>query len=81
MWRWSMTRWSGSSVTGRQAVGSRGELAIPVSVRGLAGLTADGVIVLVAVPDERCAVAHAQAVVAGLLAGHYAGRAGNRDGD
>jgi hypothetical protein len=70
----------GGSATGRQAVGSRGELAVPAAARSLAGIE-DGLgVVLVAAVDEDLLVVHSHAAVARLLAEHYA-RQATGDGD
>ncbi|MEU8819365.1 hypothetical protein [Actinoplanes sp. NPDC048796] len=60
-----------SSATGRQSVGSRGELAVPAAARALAGIGDDGQVVLAALLDHGVLVAHAQAVVTRLLLEHY----------
>jgi hypothetical protein len=66
---------AGSS-TGRQSVGSRGELAVPAAARALAGLEGDARVVLAAALEHDVLVVHSHRVVAGLLAEHYAGQAG-----
>jgi hypothetical protein len=60
----------GGSVTGRQVVGSRGELAVPAAARALVGH--DCRVVLVAVVDQDLLVVHSHAAIVGLLAEHYA---------
>jgi bifunctional DNA-binding transcriptional regulator/antitoxin component of YhaV-PrlF toxin-antitoxin module len=67
----------GSSVTGRQVVGSRGDLAIPAPARSLAGLGAGHAVLLVAAPDQDLLVVHALAVIGRLLAEHYARQSGD----
>ncbi|MFC4063505.1 hypothetical protein [Actinoplanes subglobosus] len=54
----------GSSPTGQQTVGSRGELTVPVAARTLAGLDADPRVTLVAVPSRDLLVVHRPALVA-----------------
>jgi hypothetical protein len=66
------------SPTGRQSVGSRGELAVPAAARALAAIGDDGHVVLAAVLDHDVLVVHAHVVVARLLTAHYADRAGAR---
>ncbi|WP_204010274.1 hypothetical protein [Virgisporangium aurantiacum] len=61
----------GSSAAGRQAVGSRGELTLPVSARMLAGLDAQARVALFAVPREGLLIVHPPALIAHLLAEHY----------
>ena len=61
-----------SSPTGWQSVGSRGELAVPAAARALAGIGADGHVVLAAVLDHNVLLVHTQAVVTRLLREHYA---------
>ncbi|WP_306215625.1 hypothetical protein [Actinoplanes sp. RD1] len=61
----------GSSPTGRQKIGVRGELAVPGSTRAMLGLDEDPRVVLVAALDSRVLVVHPHTVVAQLLAGHY----------
>jgi len=65
----------GGSVTGRQAVGCRGELAVPAAARSLSGLAGDARVVLVAAVDQDVLVVHPHATVLRLLAGHYAQQA------
>jgi bifunctional DNA-binding transcriptional regulator/antitoxin component of YhaV-PrlF toxin-antitoxin module len=65
----------GGSVTGRQTVGSRGELAVPAAARSLTGLDGDARVVLVAAVGQDILVVHPQAAVVRLLAGHYAQQA------
>jgi hypothetical protein len=60
-----------SRTDGRQVVGSRGELALPVSARMLAGLATEAQVVLVAVPTRALLIVHPPALVARLLAEHY----------
>ena len=62
----------GGSVTGRQAVGSRGEPAVPAAARSLIGLGDGPGVVLAAAVDEDLLVVHSHAAVARLLAEHYA---------
>jgi hypothetical protein len=61
----------GSCVAGRQVVGPRGELTLPVSARMLAGLDVYTRVVLVAVPTQDLLIVHPPALIARLLAGHY----------
>jgi hypothetical protein len=61
----------GSCAVGRQAVGNRGELTLPVSARMLAGFDAVAGVVLVAVPTRDSLIVHPPALVARLLTGHY----------
>jgi bifunctional DNA-binding transcriptional regulator/antitoxin component of YhaV-PrlF toxin-antitoxin module len=65
----------GGSVTGRQTVGSRGELAVPAAARSLTGLAGDARVVLVAAVDQDVLVVHPHATVLQLLADHYAQQA------
>jgi len=60
-----------SRAAGRQAVGSRGELTLPVSVRSLAGLDTQAGVVLVAVPTQDRLIAHPSRLIARLLTNHY----------
>ncbi|GIE75077.1 hypothetical protein Aph02nite_10270 [Actinoplanes philippinensis] len=69
----------GSSPAGRQTVGRRGELTVPVAARSLAGLDAEARVMLVAVPTRDLLVAHPPALVAHLLARHYAHQATGHD--
>jgi hypothetical protein len=69
------------SRTGRQAVGSRGELAVPAAARALAGIADDGHVVLAAVLERGVLVVHARAVVTRLLLEHYADLAQERHRD
>lgn len=69
-----------SSAVGRQAVGGRGELTLPVAARMMAGLTMEARVVLVAVPARDLLIVHPPALVARLLAGHY-GRQPERHDD
>jgi hypothetical protein len=69
-----------SSASGRQAVGSRSELTLPISARRLAGLDAQPHVLLVAVPTRDLLIAHPPALIAHLLAEHY-GRQPDRHGD
>jgi hypothetical protein len=71
----------GTCGAGRQTVGSRGELTLPISARTLAGLDADAQVVLVAVPTRDLLIVHPPALIARLLAEHYRHRpAYNSDG-
>jgi hypothetical protein len=63
------------SITGRQAVGGRGELAVPAAARSLTGLAGDARVVLVAAVEQNVLVVHPQAIIVGLLADHYAQQA------
>jgi hypothetical protein len=63
------------SITGRQAVGGRGELAVPAAARSLTGLAGDARVVLVAAVEQNVLVVHPQAIIVGLLADHYARQA------
>jgi hypothetical protein len=65
----------GGSVTGRQTVGSRSELAVPAAARSLTGLAGDARVVLVAAVGQDVMVVHPQAAIVRLLAGHYAQQA------
>jgi hypothetical protein len=71
----------GSCATGRHAVGSRGELTLPVSARVLAGLDMAARVVLVAVPARDLLIAHPPALVARLLAAHHGHQPGGHDDD
>jgi hypothetical protein len=66
--------------SGRLAVGQRGELAVAASARVSAGLDRDAQVVLVAVPSRAMLVVHPPALVASLLAGHYAAGSEGCDG-
>ncbi|GAA4722212.1 hypothetical protein [Phytohabitans rumicis] len=68
-----------SSAAGRQAVGSRGELTLPVSTRMLAGLTMEAQVVLVAVPTRDLLIVHPPPLIARLLAAHYCRQPENQD--
>lgn len=68
------------SATGRQRVGSRGELAVPATARALAGIE-DGHVVLAAMLGHDLLVVHAHVVVARLLTAHYAEQAGESGDD
>ncbi|GIJ64403.1 hypothetical protein Vau01_119190 [Virgisporangium aurantiacum] len=68
-----------SCVDGRQAVGGRGELTLPVSARALAGLDREGWIVLVAIPARGALIVHPPALIARLLTDYY-GRQPGPDG-
>jgi bifunctional DNA-binding transcriptional regulator/antitoxin component of YhaV-PrlF toxin-antitoxin module len=61
----------GSCAAGRQAVGSRGELTLPVSVRTLAGLDIQARVVLVAMPTQDLLIVHPPPLIARLLAEHH----------
>ncbi|MEV4346278.1 hypothetical protein AB0J83_17550 [Actinoplanes sp. NPDC049596] len=76
------------SPTGQQAVGSRGELAVPAATRALAGIDNDGHVVLAAVLDHdvllvhagaMVLLVHARAMVTQLLPEHYADLADERE--
>ena len=69
-----------SRSAGRQAVSSRGELTLPVSVRSLAGLDTQARVVLVAVPTQDLLIAHPPRLIARLLANHYGQQPGIGDG-
>lgn len=68
-----------SCAAGRQAVGSRGELTLPVSARMLAGFDAVAEVVLVAVPALDLLIVHPPALIARLLAVHYGRQPGRHD--
>ena len=70
-----------SSPTGRQRVGSRGELAAPATARALAGIGDDGHIVLAAILEHDVLLVHAHAVVTRLLLEHYTQMAQERHHD
>lgn len=70
-----------SSPTGRQSVGSRGELAVPAAARALAGIGDDGHVVLAAILEQQLLLVHAPAVVTQLILEHYAVLAGERHHD
>ena len=70
----------GTCGAGRQAVGSRGELTLPMSARTLAGLDADAHVVLVAVPGRELLIVHPPTLIARLLTEHY-GHRPTHDGD
>jgi hypothetical protein len=53
----------GGSVTGRQTVGSRGELAVPAAARTLAGFDRGSPVLLVAVPDRDVLIVHSYALL------------------
>lgn len=65
---------------GRQAVGRRGELAVPVSARVSAGLDHEAQVLLVAAPGRAMLLVHSIALVARLLTAHYARQDEVRDG-
>lgn len=70
----------GSSLQGRQTVGSRSELTLPVAARTLAGLDAQALVVLVAVPTRDLLIVHPPQLISRLLAEHYAAQPGIHDG-
>jgi hypothetical protein len=55
------------SVTGRQAVGSRGELAVPAAARSLAGFDRGAPVMLVAVAERDLLIVHSHALAVRLL--------------
>ncbi|WP_143162733.1 hypothetical protein [Couchioplanes caeruleus] len=61
----------GSSATGRQAVGVRGEVAVPAPTRSLLGLESDHRVILAAAPELGVLVVHPHATIAQLLTEHY----------
>ena len=67
----------GGSVTGRQAVGSRGELAVPAAARSLVGFDRRSPVLLVAVAGQDVLVVHSQALVVRLLVEFYASEHGD----
>lgn len=69
----------GSSPAGRQTVGSRGELTVPVAARSLAGLDAEARVMLIAVPTRDLLIVHPPALIAHLLTQHYAHQATGHD--
>lgn len=68
-----------SCAAGRQAVGGRGELTLPISARMLAGLDLEARVVLVAVPTRDLLLVHPPALIAGLLAEYYGPRPEHHD--
>jgi hypothetical protein len=70
----------GSSTQGRQTVGRRNELTLPVSARTLAGLDTQARVVLVAVPTRGLLIVHPPPLIARLLAEHYTAQPGIHDG-
>ena len=67
----------GGSMTGRQAVGSRGELAVPAAARALAGFDRGSPVLLVAVADRDVLIVHSQALLVRLLVEYYAAEHGD----
>lgn len=63
--------------TGRLKVGRRGELAVPAPARVMAGLDRSRQVVLLAMPSRAMLIMHPPALVAGLLADHYAQQPGD----
>jgi hypothetical protein len=61
----------GSSVTGRQVVGDRGELALPAAARQMCGIQARSTVVLAAYPGLALLVVHPAHSVARLLSQHH----------
>lgn len=69
----------GSCAAGRQAVGSRGELFLPVAVRMLVGLDVEAQVILVAVPGQSLLVVHPPALIERLLTEYYGRGAEHQD--
>ena len=67
----------GGSVTGRQTVGSRGELAVPAVARSLAGFDPRSPVLLVAVADRDVLIVHSHALLVRLLVEFYAAEHGD----
>ena len=67
----------GGSVTGRQMVGSRGELAVPAAARALAGFDRGSPVLLVAVADRDVLIVHSHALLIRLLVEFYAAEHGH----
>jgi hypothetical protein len=64
----------GRCTTGRQVVGGRGELTLPIAARTLAGLDAAAQVVLVAVPGRELLIVHPPTLIVRLLTEHYGHR-------
>jgi hypothetical protein len=69
-----------SSVTGRHVVGSRGELALPVSVRRMCGMVAGLPVVVAAVLGSGLLLVHPAGTVARLVREYHGRLAGVDDG-
>lgn len=67
----------GGSETGRQQVGSRGELTVPAAARSLAGFDRGAPVVLVAVADRDLLIVHSHALLVRLLVEFYAAEHGD----
>jgi hypothetical protein len=66
-----------ASRDGRAVVGSRREIAVPAPARATAGLDRTRQVALVAVPAQAMLLVHPPALLAALLAEHYASGAGD----
>jgi hypothetical protein len=66
-----------AAADGTAVVGSRTEIAVPAPARVTAGLDRTRQVALVAVPAQRMLLVHPPALLAALLAAHYA--SGTRD--
>jgi bifunctional DNA-binding transcriptional regulator/antitoxin component of YhaV-PrlF toxin-antitoxin module len=64
-------------MTGRQTVGSRGELAVPAAARALAGFERGSPVLLVAVADRDVLMVHSHALLGPLLVEFYAAEHGD----
>jgi hypothetical protein len=62
---------------GTAEVGSRSEIAVPAPAKVTAGLDRTRQVALVAVPDQAMLIVHPPALLAALLAEHYASGAGD----
>ncbi len=69
----------GSAVTGLQAVGGRGELALPAAARRMCGIASGAPVLVVAYPARDLLVVHPAGTVAELLRRWYAEAAGGPD--
>lgn len=65
--------------TGRHALGSRGDLALPTAARQLCGIGPDQPVLVVAYPGRGMLVIHAVDMVTALLAEFHAQLLGDRD--
>jgi hypothetical protein len=65
-----------ATTDGTAVVGSRSEIAVPAPAKVTAGLDQTRQVVLVAVPAQAMLIAHPPALLAALLAEHYASGAG-----
>jgi hypothetical protein len=66
-----------AATDGTAVVGSRGEIAVPAPAKVTAGLDQTQQVALVAVPDQAMLIVHPPALLAALLAAHYASGAGD----